>query len=406
MSRRAPLTLRVFLILVSAGLASACGRGFPTPEFPPFEPIAEPSPETVDAVIFLVGDAGATPDGGSPLLARLGADVERWSAALGRDSAVAVAFLGDNVYPDGVRPRSHPLFPTDSARLWNQIELLAGPEARRHRTSGWFLAGNHDWGSMIGSQGLARLRNEEVQLERANADGLNVAMVPEAGSPGPVMRDIGEGFRLVFIDTHWFLQDPVERERTRYFDRLKMAFEDAGDREILVVSHHPWATSGPHGVSEGGRALGYYWLLEKTGTLVQDLNSPVYDGFIRSFRQVVRESGRRPFAFAGGHDHSLQVFEGVTRTDPSYSLVSGAGSKLSPVSDADGLRYAASRPGYMTLFFRAGGGLDLFVTAGSPDHLACRGSDRVRARCMREGVDAFETVYSATLEASGRSTAP
>lgn len=398
--------LPAFLALLAAGLVSACGRGFPPPEFPPFEPIAEPSPETVEAVVFLVGDAGATPDDGSPLLVRLGADVERWSAALGRDSAVAVAFLGDNVYPDGVRPRSHPLFATDSTRLWNQVELLAGPAARRHRTSGWFLAGNHDWGSMTGAKGLARLRNQEVQLEQANAAGLNVAMVPEAGSPGPVMRDIGEDFRLVFIDTHWFLQDPPERERSRFFDRLGMAFEDANDREILVISHHPWATSGPHGVSEGGRALGYYWLLEKTGTLVQDLDSPVYGGFIGSFRRVVRDSGRRPLVFAGGHDHSLQVFEGLTRTDPRHSVVSGSGSKLTPVSEAEGLRYAASRPGYMTLFFRTGGRLDLFVTAGSPEHLSCPAGDRARARCMRAGVVAFETVYSAILRAGGQSTSP
>lgn len=390
-------TLPALLALLAVGLASGCGRGFPPPEFPPFEPIAEPAPETVEAVVFLVGDAGATADDGSPLLARLDADIERWSAALGRDSAVAVAFLGDNVYPDGVRRRSHPMFPTDSARLWNQVELLDGRAARRYRSQGWFLAGNHDWGSMTGARGLGRLRNQQEQLVQAQAGGLDVAMVPEAGSPGPATRDIGESFRLLFIDTHWFLQDPAEAERARFFDRLRSAIETAGSREIIVVSHHPWTTSGPHGVSEGGRALGYYWLLEKTGTLVQDLDSPVYGGFIASFRRVVRETERRPLVFVGGHDHSLQVFEGIARTDPRYSLVSGAGSKLTAVSEADGLRYAASRPGYMTLFVREGGGLDLFVTAGSPDHLLCPARDGDRARCMREGVDALETVYSATL---------
>ncbi len=392
------MSIRALFTLLAVGLVAAgCGRGFPPPELPPFERISEPPADEVEAVVLLVGDAGATATGRSPLLARLAADVERWSAALQRDSAVAIAFLGDNVYPDGVRPRSHPKFPTDSARLWNQVELLAGPEARRHRTIGWFLAGNHDWGSMTGAEGLARLRNQEDALLRARSTGANVAMVPEAGLPGPVVRDIGDGARLVFIDTHWFLQDPGETEIADFFDRLQDAFETAGEREILVISHHPWATSGPHGVSEGGRALGYYWLLEKTGTLVQDLNSPVYDDFIRSFRQLVRETGKRPLVFAGGHDHSLQVFEGVTGTDPRYSLVSGAGSKLTPVSEADGLRYAASRPGFMTLVFGGDGGLDLFVTAGSAEHLLCRGSGEARTACMREGVAAFENVYSTRL---------
>lgn len=376
---------------------SGCGRGFPPPKLPPFDPIAEPAPPQVEAVVFLVGDAGATAAGRSPLLARLRGDIERWSAALARDSAVSIAFLGDNVYPDGVRPRSHPQFPTDSVRLWNQIELLEGPAARSYGTAGWFLAGNHDWGSMTGSAGLRRLRNQEAELMRARDGGFNVAMVPEAGMPGPVTHDVGDGARLIFIDTHWFLQRPADPEIAAFFERLERAFGTAGKRDILVISHHPWATSGPHGVSEGGRALGYYWLLEKTGTLVQDLNSPVYDDFIRSFRQLVRTTGRRPLVFAGGHDHSLQVFEGVTGTDPRHSLVSGAGSKLTPVSEADGLRYAASRPGYMTLVFSQRGEVSLFVTAGSASHLTCPRAEARRSACMRDGVDAFETVYSEVL---------
>lgn len=384
--------------LVTVALAAAsCGRGFPPPELPPFEPIAEPAPEEIEAVVFLVGDAGATAAGRSPLLERLGGDVERWSAALAQDSAVAVAFLGDNVYPDGLRDRTHSGFSADSARLWNQVDLLAGPAARRHRTTGWFLAGNHDWGSMTGTAGLSRLRNQEDALLRARSTGANVTMIPEAGSPGPDIRDIGDQFRLVFIDTHWFLQDPIDEEGTRFFEELRGTFETAGDREILVISHHPWATSGPHGVSEGGRALGYYWLLEKSGTLVQDLNSPVYSDFIRAFRQVVRETGRRPLVFAGGHDHSLQVFRGKTSTDPLYSLVSGAGSKLTPVSEADGLRYAASRPGYMTLMLGVDGSVRLFVEAGSPAHLSCPTDEARRVTCMREGTEAFETVFSAIL---------
>lgn len=389
-------------------LATACGRGFPPPELDPFEPLPEPDPAHVERILFLVGDAGATDAARSPLLVRLGRDIERWSAALGRDSAVAIAFLGDNVYPHGLRERTHPGFAADSVRLWNQVALLSGPAALKHRTVGWFLAGNHDWGGMVGSAGVRRLRNQEEALERAHDDagpggGPTVELIPPAGDPGPVVHDIGPDLRFVFIDTHWFLQDPPEAEQRRFFDELREAFTAAGDREIVVLSHHPWETSGPHGVSEGGRALGLYYLLEKSGSLVQDLSSPVYADFIGAFRDVVRVTGRRPLVFAAGHDHSLQVFEAVETTDPLFGLVSGAGSKLSPVSRADGLKYAAARPGYMTLVFRRDGGVDLFVTAASARHLLCpAGPEPARESCMRDGIEAFDPAYSTVVREPNR----
>lgn len=384
-------------------LSAACGRGFPPPELEPFDPLPEPDPAHVERVLFLVGDAGATDAARSPLLWRLGRDVERWSAALGRDSAVAIAFLGDNVYPHGLRDRAHRGFAADSTRLWNQIALLSGPAALEHRTVGWFLAGNHDWGGMVGPDGVRRLRNQEAALERVRSDGDRegspaVEMIPAAGDPGPVVHEIGPDLRFVFIDTHWFLRDPPEAEQHAFFDALREAFATAGDREIVVLSHHPWETSGPHGVSEGGRALGFYYLLEKSGSLVQDLSSAVYADFIELFREIVRATGRRPLVFAAGHDHSLQVFEAVEATDPLFGLVSGAGSKLSPVSRADGLRYAASRPGYMSLVFHRDGGIDLFVTAGSARRLLCPAEpETVRASCMRAGIAAFDTVYSTAV---------
>ncbi len=207
----------------------------------------------------------------------------------------------------------------DSARLWNQIALLSGPAALQHRTVGWFLAGNHDWGGMVGSAGAERLRNQAEALRRARSGGgregaPTVELIPTAGDPGPVVHDVEPGLRFVFVDTHWFLQDPPEAEQLAFFDELREAFGEAGHREVVVLSHHPWETSGPHGVSEGGRALGFYYLLEKSGTLVQDLNSAVYADFIEAFRNVVRATGRRPLVFAAGHDHSLQVFEAVEPT--------------------------------------------------------------------------------------------
>lgn len=383
---------------IGATLAMAsCGGQLETPQWPAFDAFEISDPADVDAVVFLVGDAGIADRLRSPLLIRLQQDVERWSEALASDSAVSVVFLGDNVYPLGVHEPDHPSFPTDTARLWNQIRLVAGPSALRHGTTGWFLAGNHDWGNHQGQQGLERLVNQQEELARARELGPHVQLLPPAGAPGPVIRDLRRNVRLVFIDTHWFLQTRGAQEKEGFFDRIEDALRTAEGRDVIVAAHHPWETSGPHGVIEGGRAFGLYYLLEKSGTLLQDLNSPIYRDFRRRFRLRVADVGSPPLIFAAGHDHSLQVLEGTYENDPVHILISGAGSKLSPVSDIEGLRYAAARPGYMMLVFGKDGRLNLFVVAGSPDHLLCKGDEETRSICMEEGLAAFESVYSGVL---------
>lgn len=392
-ARRAALGLSAAVCLAAA----ACGQRLERPVLPAFNAFAVSDPAEVDAVVFLVGDAGNADRLRSPLLIRLQQDVERWSAALARDSAVSVIFLGDNVYPVGVHDSTHASFPTDTARLWNQIRVVGGPSATEHATTGWFVAGNHDWGNMQGEGGLARLVNQQEELRRASELGPRVTLLPPAGVPGPVLRDLRNNVRIVFIDTHWFLQARSARERTEFFDRLEEALRTAGERDVIVVAHHPWETSGPHGVIEGGRAFGLYFLLEKSGTLIQDLNSPVYRDFVRRFRLRVREVGRPPLVFAAGHDHSLQVLAGQFEDDPVHILISGAGSKVSPVSDIEGLQYAAAAPGYMMLVFGKDGHLNVFVVAGDPERLLCSGDEAERSTCMEEGLEAFDTVYSGVL---------
>lgn len=386
------------LAAVLCVISTACGVTLETPVLPAFDAFEISDPADVDAVVFLIGDAGATEAGRSPLLIRLQQDVELWSGALGRDSAVSIAFLGDNVYETGMHDESDPSFPADTARLWNQIRLVAGPAALEHQTAGWFIAGNHDWGNQRGLGGLLRLVNQGEELTRARLMGPKVMLLPPAGVPGPVVRDVRNNVRIIFIDTNWFLVRPPVSQQIEFFDRIEEALRSAGDRDIIVAAHHPWETAGPHGVVEGGRAFGLYYLLEKTGTLVQDLNSPVYKDFIRRFRLRVDEVGRPPLVWAAGHDHSLQVFDGSFEDDPVHVLVSGAGSKLTTVTSLEGLRYAASRPGYMILVFRKDDRVNLFVVAGSADHLLCPGDDEAaRTTCMDEGLAAFETVYSGVL---------
>ncbi len=373
--------------------------------FPESPGVPVPEPGTVDAVVFLLGDAGLAVKGRSPLLQALQADVERWSNALRRDSGVSIAFLGDNVYPAGIRKRDHPAFPADSVKLWSQIDLVAGPAASKHATVGLFVTGNHDWANSASDVGFDRVLLLSEQLQEARAAGRHVSLLPTAGDPGPVYRDLRRNVRIAFFDTHWFLRERVTSHRAAFFDRLKQTLDGARDREVILVAHHPYYSAGPHGaIVPGYHMLGIAYVLKKAGALIQDLNSPPYEDLLAGLRRTFDASRKRPLIYAGGHDHSLQVLTGKGDFDPRFVLVSGAGSKVSSIQMDTSLAWGGAQPGYMMLVFRKDDGVDLFVVGGDRQYLQCAGTDQKVARCMTAGVNAFEIVYSASL--LGPSNAP
>jgi hypothetical protein len=367
--------------------------------FPNIVPGEAPPPDSVDAVLIFVGDAGEAMAEESPLLARMKQEVEVWSERLARDSAVTVLFLGDNVYPVGVRDSNHPEFARDSAILWSQINVLSGPRARARGSIGYFIPGNHDWGNMSGDAGLHRLQNMEVQVQAARKAGLNVQLVPPPGKPGPSVRDIRENMRLMMIDTHLFLQEKSLPTRIAFIAGIENAIKDAGDRHVLIAAHHPYTSAGPHGevITPMTKALGIAFLLEQSGALVQDLNSPIYRDLLVRLKAAFGRT-RPPLAFIGGHDHSLQVHVGRSAGDPRYIFVSGAGSKSTDLVGADSMRYGTSRPGFMTMIFRKQGAVDLFVMAGRDTKTAdeCPPPEQ-DGKCMATERVAYGVVYSERL---------
>jgi hypothetical protein len=232
----------------------------------------------VERVVFLLGDAGEARAATSPLLARLTADVEAWSARLPRDSAVAVLVLGDNVYPTGLHAPEDPAFPGDSAVLMDKIRIVGGPVARARGAVEYFVAGNHDWGLKAATLGLERVRRQGAFIDAARAaTGAQARLVPEAGTGGPFVLDWGPDTRFLLLDTAWWLVAATEAERERVLEGIDRAMETAGDREVFLVAHHPFKSAGSHGGNFSfWRTLGAQYLLSRSGAIVQDLNSAPY----------------------------------------------------------------------------------------------------------------------------------
>lgn len=386
-----------YFFVVLCALAAACGKKT-LPELPPGQIQQPPLPSDVESVVFIVGDMGLAVWEESPMPRRMQRDVEWWARALGRDSSVAVVFLGDNIYPAGMHEPNEVEWPADSTHLEAQARILDSPAARSNRAFGVFIAGNHDWGHKFGPGGERRVKNQQDFLARRRERGIQVRLLPPDATPGPGTVDMGRHLRMLFLDTAWWLLSADEGEKLRMMQRLQSQMQSRGNREILIAAHHPIRSASAHGgLNPLFSAFGAKWLLGKTGAALQDLNSLPYRDLLFQLNGVFRATSS-PLIFAGGHDHALQVLRANRDEDPRYMLVSGAGSKLSRVGHLEGMMYRALEPGFMQLVIKKNGGIDLFVYTAPEEYLKCNGETRPLNECVESGASEFKVRWGGRLK--------
>jgi hypothetical protein len=202
---------------------------------------------------------------------------------------------------------------------------------------------------------------------------------------------------VLFLDTHWWLQEPPAPTKARVLTGIEEAMRTAAGRHVLIAAHHPFASGGAHGgpmsIWEG---LGILWLLRQTGSLVQDLNATVYRDLLDGMKEIFGRLGP-PLLFVGGHDHSLQVLEEVDSNEPTWSLVSGAGSKTTEVTFVGGMQYGDDVGGFMRLTFLRDGSVLLHVVATPAEFVNCAAAKNPSETCLQDGVAAFQTVLALRL---------
>ena len=202
--------------------------------------VPAPQPEQVELVVFLVGDAGEPARSEEPVLKALRAEL----APLGPRGLTV--FLGDNIYPAGLPDSAAPARAESERRLDAQLDAAVAAGARVV-----FVPGNHDWagGGFAGWQAVRR--------QAGYVGHRGTAMyLPADGCPGPGTLDLSPRLRLVALDTEWWLQAPPRPPEPaaacpadsegEVLDSLRVALA-AGDRHVLVVTHHPVSSWGPHG---------------------------------------------------------------------------------------------------------------------------------------------------------------
>ena len=308
--------------------------------------------DTLLSRILLVGDAGE-------MSAIALAEVGLWA---GRDPEnTLVAFLGDNMYPEGMTPRRRN---EADLRILPQIEAATGNDARA-----LFVPGNHDWADGDESGYDAILAEAEYVTGHVPHED---SFLPLDGCPGPVSIDTFPGVRVVAVDTQWWLHrktKPIDTcpaatpvEFTSELSRLVDT-----DRDVVIAAHHPLSGFGRHaGFSDWKEHL----LIPVVGSIIalqrklwprdQDFASDAYRAMTGMFRSALERPSDddRLLVWAAGHEHNLQVIEGQA---VDYVLVSGSAAKTTPVSHGTGTLFAHSEPGFMLLDFLASGRVQLRV---------------------------------------------
>jgi len=330
-------------------------------------------PDAVAQTLFLIGDAGKPAKGTEPVLIALRHQLERSA------DRATVAFLGDNLYPDGLPDPGHPEFAEMARRLDDQVDAVKDTGARVV-----FIPGNHDW-AKGGPEGWTAVRRQERRVEERG--GPRVVFLPNDGCPGPEVVDAGERLRLVALDTQWWLHAHVRPEHPgspcasdsepEVVAGLRAALDGAGGRDVVVLGHHPLQSGGPHGGKFGLKQHLFpltdwkkglfiplpivgsaYPLSRGSGITPQDIPSDEYRRMRDALAGAMR--GRMPLAWAGGHEHVLQVIES---REWGRVLVSGSGiyGHATHVRNVLGSLYRAARPGFMRIDFLRDGGRRLAV---------------------------------------------
>ncbi|MCB9267928.1 MAG: metallophosphoesterase [Lewinellaceae bacterium] len=308
--------------------------------------------------VFLVGDAGYLVDGKtSPALILLGEKLRQ----AGKNSTVA--YLGDNIYPDGLEPKDSPGREADEARLKAQLDILKG-----YKGKVFFIVGNHDWYE----HGLDGLDREKKFIEKyLDRDDV---VLPKPGCGDPEEIELTDNLTLILIDSQWYLEnwdghseinDGCEvKSREVFREYVEEAIKGNRNKNMIIAMHHPPYTNGPHG---GDFTLKQHlfpltdlndnlWIpLPILGSVVQflrgtvghpqDASHPKYRELANIVIGAARKNGR--FFFASGHEHNLQY----TEQDEQFFIVSGAGCKESPSRLGKGTEFAYGHLGFVQLDF-------------------------------------------------------
>ncbi|MBL7473988.1 metallophosphoesterase [Robertkochia sediminum] len=313
----------------------------------------DPTPATEDPAlsIYLLGDAGNSPAGGTSK----GITAFQKAITKGHKNDLLL-ILGDNIYEKGMPSKSHPDRALATHRLQVQLEAVKDFKGKIV-----VIPGNHDWYS-----NLSGLKAQEKFTEKY-LDHKDV-FLPENGC-GLTEVDIDGNTHLIVIDSQWYLEDWDEhptmnddceiKTRKRFFTEFESMLKKQEGKTVVIAIHHPLDTYGPHGGYFSARKHlfpfqkniplpGLASLIAITrsagGVSPQDLQNRFYRQFTDRIKTIVSNAPVKP-VFVSGHEHTLQYIDGG-----SYKqIVSGSGSKTAAARQTNNAVFTYGYQGFARL---------------------------------------------------------
>ncbi|WP_031529086.1 metallophosphoesterase [Dyadobacter crusticola] len=363
-----------FLFIISSILVSCAGyRTRYSKEAQNWQSNAPDPSLKLKHTMYLIGDAGNdSPEHPAPVLEYLKAKL----ATEPKESSAL--FMGDNIYEFGMPPAE------DSAkrrvaeyRIDSQLETLAG-----FKGYPIFLPGNHDWRGW-GIKGVKRQQKyvqQYINSRRGKTDKEDYEnyFLPLDACSGPEVVELNDNVVIIVVDSQWWLADWNKDPRIndgceiKNREHFRFVFENVvrkyRNKNVVIAMHHPPYTYGPHGGKYTFRQhlfpltdinSNLYIPLPVIGTLAaifrgtigsrQDMANQHYKDLRTAILAGAKKNGN--FIIASGHEHTLQYIE----NDDQKFIVSGSGSKVSPVGMGKGSQFAATSVGFSTLSFYEGG---------------------------------------------------
>lgn len=352
--RRNKSSLLLFLFMLAAL------RGFSQNDMAP--PIAM---DSVLYSLYLVGDVGDNEQLSQPVLKSL---ENQLKAA--NNKKTGIAFLGDNIYPNGLNKKKSSVREKNENRLNVQLEIL-----KNFIGDIFFIPGNHDWDKQ-GRNGYKQVKRQEDYIQKYLDKGNTFR--PSHGCPGPDVVKVGADLVLIILDTQWWLHafDKPTGENdgceVSNEDELMVAFREAlkknRDKKVVVLAHHPLVSNGEHGGYQNVKShifpltaanKNLYIPLPVIGSIYptyrkyighpQDIAHPKYTDMVRRLKKAMNEYDN--ITYVAGHEHNLQHI----KEDRVNYVISGSGSKSTYVRHNKRLLYGAKKRGYARLAYTTSG---------------------------------------------------
>jgi len=343
-ARSARLLFMLCLLFALSGCAHRLSGPVHHAEAPAW--IAESAETTIAPIdvhhrVILIGDAGYFLED-DPTLAAL----DSWATAV--DSST-VLFLGDNIYNEGL---------TDEDR--EEGEKILGQQLAATAVRKIVLPGNHDWGLLPRNYNAQSIENQQLFVD--GWPDSDAEFIPKEGCMGPTTRVLrereGESKAVVLIaldPTPWIQERirkacPSATSRDAHLAELDEALTKHRDDFVLLASHYPMLTAGPH----GGLSYGFFadMIITPVGWMMGGLMNTYeteYADWISQTQDVLRR--HPPTIYAAGHDHNLQLLESGDVAD--LYVVSGAGARdrVSTVTNIPETIFAHAAEGFVIVDF-------------------------------------------------------